>query len=157
MTNRNNLSVIILNGIKRKACACVPVKGREGGGQSPPACVAPSGPGCRAPAASCRQGWGWGWARGWALGMGPATATATAWCPQRCHLCPTSTCGGVGRGLRSHAAGGFSSQGTRVIKPLSVFTVGPFFHQLSSPILYFLFFWENSAVFNKKNRLFWYT
>lgn len=94
---------------------------------------------------------------GMGLGMGPATATAPACCPQRCHLCPASTRGGVGRGLCSHTAGGFSSQGTRVIKPLSVFTVGPFFHQLSSPILYFLFFWENSAVFNKKNRLFWYT
>lgn len=74
MTNRNNLSVIIVNGIKRKACECVPVKGGEGGGQSPPEhphVWHPQGLGarCLLPAAG-RDGAGdgpgdgpWGWAQ----------------------------------------------------------------------------------------------
>lgn len=52
---------------------------------------------------------------------------------------------------------GHPSWGHTLLSPLSAFTTEPFFHQLSSPILYFLFFWENRAQFNKKSRLFWYT
>lgn len=55
------------------------------------------------------------------------------------------------------SARGLFLPGARIIKPQPVFTVVPAFHQLSSPILYFIFFWGNSALFNKKNRLLWYT
>lgn len=60
-------------------------------------------------------------------------------------------------GLDSPAARGFPWQGTQIIKPQPVFAVVPFFHQLSSPILCSLFFWESCALFNKKKGLLRYT
>lgn len=89
-------------------------------------------------------------------------------CTSACSPCRTRADGGSAvptegtpavraHNLYSRAARGYSCWGTWIIKPQPVFTVVPFFHQLSSPILYFLFFWENSALFNKKNRLLRYT
>lgn len=60
-------------------------------------------------------------------------------------------------GLDSPAAKGFPWQGTQIIKSQSGFAVVPSFHQLSSPILCFPFFWESSALFNKKKGLLRYT
>lgn len=59
----------------------------------------------------------------------------------------------VGTGLGSAAARGFPWQGAQIIKAQPASTAIPSFHQLSSPILCFLFFWESSALFNKKKGL----